>query len=118
MRRGTNATHTFTLPEGSTIKFITDQLHIYIDYMQGNQSVLKLTHESSGVTVQETSVSVALSQSDTLAFRAGTPVKVQLRWVNSNDEAWSSNVMTFNVDDVLNDEVIHYTPQTTTQQDI
>ena len=118
MRRGTNATHTFTLPEDSTIKFLTDQLHIYINYVQGNQSVLNLTHESTGVTVQETSVSVALSQVDTLAFRAGIPVKVQLRWVNSNDEAWSSNVMTFNVDDVLNDDVIYYTPQTTTQQEI
>ena len=115
MRRGTNATHTFTLPEDSTVKFLTDQLHIYIDYVQGNQSVLKLTHESQNVTVQETAVSVALSQTDTLAFKAGMPVKVQLRWINSNNEAWSSNVMSFNVDDVLNDDVISYTSQATSQ---
>ncbi len=106
MRRGTNATHTFTLPEDSELQLVTGAYRVFITYMQGTQTVLDLTNEDPKVTVAEKSVTVALSQADTLEFRTGAPVKVQLRWVDANDDAWASNVMQFNVDDVLKAGVI------------
>lgn len=54
-----------------------------------------------------TTVNVFLSQADTLEFDVGK-ADVQVRWINSNDEAFASEIGQVQFDRVLLEEVIEY----------
>lgn len=65
------------------------------------------TFEKSELTIQPSSysVSLTLSQEDTLEFSAGD-VRVQVRFLMNNGRAYASNIKQLRMDEILKDGVI------------
>lgn len=96
MRRGTTPTHTIA----TDIDLRSAEV-IYVTYKQGANLVVE--KETSDITVEENSVSVTLSQAETLAFSASAEVLVQIRARFSDGSAVASNIMRTSVKDILKD---------------
>ena len=98
MTRGTTPTHTFTLQiDTALIKRLS------ITYEQGQTQVKKTEAdcEMSGKTV-----TLRLTQEDTLKFTHDCPVRIQLRVLTTSGDALASGIKTMRVEDVLDDEVM------------
>ena len=86
---------------------------ILITYSQNNTIVMEKTKED--LNIQEFSTcnndvkwkaSFRLTQKDTKAFKPSKQVHVQVRVLTEYGEALASDIFTFSVSDVLNDEVL------------
>ncbi len=99
MRRGTTPTNTFAVDidlTGATI---------YVSYEQDGKVIIEKT--GSDVTVTEDSLTVTLSQADTLKFHPGR-VCVQIRYVDQMGTADASNIMETTAERILKDgEISH-----------
>ena len=99
MRRGTTPSHTFT-----TDIDLTGAEVIYITYKQNGMTVME--REIGDMSISPTEVTVELSQTDTLMFRAGGTVEVQIRARFQDGTAVASNIMTTTANRILKEGVI------------
>ena len=97
MRRGSTPTNTFTVDidlRGATI---------YVSYEQYSHVVIEKT--GSDLTVTATSITLELSQEDTLKFQPGK-VLIQIRYVFPNGQADASNIIKTTFERIIHDGVI------------
>lgn len=99
MRRGTTPTHTFT-----TDIDLTDAEVIFITYEQAGKPVMEKTKEDLTITAE--TLTVKLTQEETLAFELGKPVEMQIRARFADGTAVASQVMRTNADVILKEGVI------------
>ena len=99
IRQGTTPTHTFNLPfDISLLKIVS------IAYAQ-NRKVL-FVKRLPDLEVNGATMSVTLSQADTLQVDPNREVEVQVRVVTHNDEALASDIFTMSAERVLECEVL------------
>lgn len=99
MIRGTTPTHTFRLSiETSSI------IEVRITYVQLGKTVIEKTEQD--VRMGEKSISLTLTQEESLEFRAGSEVEVQLKVLTNVGTVLASPVISLNVDKILNTEVL------------
>lgn len=101
MYRGTTPTYTFTLPESVDMTQATD---VFVTFAK-KDSTLLFTKTGDDLEVAEHSVSVFLTQEETLAFPVGT-VAVQLNWIYPPEKRACSNIIYIDAKRNLIDEVI------------
>lgn len=77
---------------------------LYITYTQGG--TVRLEKSLTEVSVQEGVITVQLTQEETLAFRPGSGVAIQIRLRTAAGLALASDVISVRVEDVLKDGVI------------
>ena len=97
MRRGSTPTNTFTVDidlTGATL---------FVSYEQKGCVVLEKT--GSDLTVTATSITLELSQEDTLKFTTGE-VLIQIRYVFPNGQADASNIIKTTFERIIKDGVI------------
>ena len=99
MRRGTTPTHEFT-----TDTDLTSADVIYLTYKQGNHTVLEL--EKDRMTVTAESLSVTLTQEETLSFDQSLNFNIQIRARFPDQSAVASNIMNATAEAILKDGVI------------
>lgn len=100
MTRGTTPTNVFE--PGIDLR----EASVYITYAQGNN--ILFTKTNSDMTITETTITVKLSQKETLLFDPSIKVKMQIRYVFSDGRADASDIMTARVYDVLQEGAIEY----------
>jgi len=100
MRRGTNPVLTFTLPEAITISAL------YITFQQGGQTVLEKDLTSVTYDQESGTITLPLTQEETLLFSERVPVWVQLRLRDNLDNAVASEPMRVDVGEIFKDGVI------------
>ena len=99
IRRGTTPTHTFTLPcDSSVIK------EVMIIYAQNDAEVICKTKDHC--KIEGNTVTVTLTQSDTLKFNHRYNVQVQVRILTLDGVAAASDIEVVSVRKLLNDEVM------------
>ena len=96
MRRGTTPTHTFTLSIGPEIV-----KKVRIIYEQSGFKLFK-----DDYTLEGTTVSVTLTQKESLSFKDNITARVQLKVLTTDDKVLVSDIMTFVVRECFDDEVI------------
>lgn len=99
MIRGTTPTHTFRLSIDTNT--ITE---LRITYVQLGKTVVEKTEKD--VKMGEKSISLTLTQEESLEFRAGSAVEVQLKVLTNVGTVLASPVISLNVDKILNTEVL------------
>lgn len=104
MIRGTTPTHTFTLP------FDTRLVEKgYVSYKQVDRcgTKVELHKEFSMCQCNENTVTVQLTQEETLTFKAGCMVEIQLKVkMRENAEVLASDPIVETVEKILHKEVI------------
>jgi hypothetical protein len=97
MRRGTTPTHTFSLPVPA------DEVASFrVIYNQNGKNVLTRDDaELNGVTA-----TLKLTQEETLRFISSVRVEIQVRLLTNDGDALASDVITINVDRLLENEVL------------
>lgn len=100
MTRGTTPTITLTLETMD----LTSLKSVYVTFCQFGKMLTKQSGDE-GVDITEHTVSVSLSQEETLRFTPGT-VEVQLRGLTNGGDAFATNVAKVAVKEVLLKEVI------------
>lgn len=101
MTRGTTPTNTFY----TSVSLVGAT--VYVTYEQSGVIVVDKTN--SDMTITEDSVSVRLSQEDTLRFQSECdPVYIQIRYVKEDGQADASNIMKTTVKKILKEGVIEY----------
>ena len=99
MIRGTTPTHIFEIPfDSSLLK------KILITYFQNNQIVVEKTEDDC--TLEGNSITVKLTQEDTLKFSHRRPVEIQIRVLTVDDTALATVIREVEVGRVLNEEVL------------
>ena len=83
---------------------LTDVEVLYITYKQEDFVVLE--KEKEDCEIEWEYASVMLSQEETLAFSPNVPVDIQIRGRFQNGNAFATDVVTVNVNDVQKDGVI------------
>lgn len=104
MRQGTTPTHIFT-----TDYDCTEAECIYITYVQNNSVVLEIDSTEGRITADAASISVKLTQEETLLFRPDRAVLMQIRVKmpgDDNADALISNIMMTDVMEALKQGVI------------
>ena len=103
MIRLTTPTHSFSVPFDPE-----DMREILLTYTQNGRFVLerRKAELSFGSDEQGHTVYHRLTQEETGRFRAGEPVRIQLRALTGAGDALASDPVTVQVEDVLNDEVL------------
>lgn len=97
---GTTPELTFNLPfDTSIIK------NLYITFKDRNKSTV-LEKTETDCTMNNNSITVELSQEETLQFEKRTKVRVQLRIKTTNDKALKSNIIVIDIGDLLKEGVI------------
>jgi hypothetical protein len=99
MRRGTTPTNTFAVDVDLT------GATIFVSYEQDGKMVFEKT--GTDVTVATDSVSVNLTQADTLAFHPGR-VCIQIRYIDQMGTADASNIIETTAERIIKDGVISY----------
>ena len=94
MRRGTTPTHTFN----TSVSLAAAEV-IYITYQQRRQTVVEKTIDD--ITVAADTLTVELTQEETLLFDAKYPASIQIRARFIDGSAIASNIMTVPVDKIL-----------------
>ena len=85
VRIGTTPTHTFTLPDD----IASSVSKVRVIYTQGDRKVLR----KDVTQLTGNSAVVNLTQEDTLKFHHRKPVKIQLRVLNNDGKALTSDVI-------------------------
>lgn len=99
MIRGTTPTHIFEIPiDSSLLK------QVQITYAQGGINLLVKTIEDC--VLDGNSISVTLSQEETLMFSHKKDVEVQIRVLTKDGTAMATTVRQVDVGRVLNEEVL------------
>ena len=101
MRRGTTVTNTFGVDVD-----LTDAAALFITYKQAGYTIIEKTIDDITITEDaqgNQSLSVNLSQVDTLAFAAAIPVQIQIRARLIDNSALASNIINTNVGEILKD---------------
>lgn len=98
MIRGTTPIHSF----GTNVDL--RNCKVFVTYKQNGTTILEKSNNN--LTITETEVVAMLTQADTLRFKAGVPVQMQLRYLHPNGESEVSNVIETTVDEVLKQGVI------------
>ena len=102
MTRGTTPTFTFTL-EDETIDLALAE-SVYVTFRQGRRTLRKTGGE---LTVSGYTVTVTLTQEESLAFLTGQePVYVQLNWVYDDSSRACSETVRVRIKDNLEPEVL------------
>lgn len=99
MRRGTTPTHTF-----NTDIDLSEASVIWLTYKQGNNTLL--TKEMPDMTITTESISVKLTQEETLMFNRNNTVRMQIRARFPDGSAIASNVIQTPVAAILREGVI------------
>ena len=95
--RGTTPIHSFTLPfKTSVLKQVT------ITYVQRNEVLVKKTLEDC--SCDGNTISIILTQHETLRFEPGKIAKVQIKAV-IEDRVLGSDIYNFMVEEILDSEV-------------
>lgn len=94
MRRGTTPTHTFT-----TDVELSEAVAVYVTYQQRGKTLVEKT--LSDITFGVKSLSVELSQRDTLKFAEGERVRIQIRAKFQDDTAIASQVINTTTEEIL-----------------
>ena len=68
--------------------------------------VFKYTNNEVVVNLEKNTMSVTLSQIQTLSLTADVPLSIQIRMLDSDGVAFATKVRSLSVDDILKDEVI------------
>lgn len=99
MRRGTTPTHKFTLPfeVGACSK-------IRVIYAQGD--IVKIVKKECDVETSGNTISVTLTQADTLRLKCTLKTEIQVRVLTHNGESLASDIITVDTDRCLSDEVL------------
>lgn len=100
MRRGTNPVLTFTLPEPVTIAVL------FITFQQDGQTILEKDLSAVTYDTDSGTITLPLSQEDTLRFKEHEPAWVQLRLRDNLDNAVASEPMRVDVGEIFKDGVI------------
>ena len=99
MKRASTPTHFFTLPISA------DLIKTFLlTYKQGGRIILE--KRRGDMEINGNVWSVQLTQEEANLFDANIVVSAQIRILTTTGESFPSNVMTFRVDPVLNDEVL------------
>lgn len=99
MIRGTTTTHIFNIPlEASDIK------NVKITYSQNGNIVFY--KKKSDCVISDNTIAVTLSQEDTFKLASSAHVKIQLRILTDKNFVMSSKIMTVEVGDCLDNEVL------------
>ena len=99
MIRGTTPTHTFKIPlDAGGLK------SVMVIYAQNNVEVFR--KETADCTLDGNSISVTLTQEETLKFNHRNHVQIQLRLLTDRDEALASDIKVVDVKECLNSEVL------------
>lgn len=93
MRRGTTPTITI-----STDISLVEASNFFLTFKQGDRIIFEKTLDD--VTITEDTVSVWLSQAETLALKDGRMVSFQIR-ATLGDQKVASNIMTAKVEEIL-----------------
>lgn len=94
--RGTTPTIKFKMP------FKLDNLSLCYVSLSQNKKLL-IDKDISDCTVDDTTISVTLSQAETLSLRSGRDVEVQIRWKLVDDKAFASEAFVDTVEAILKD---------------
>lgn len=99
MIRGTTPRHTFALP------FDTDLVATArVIYSQNGEVIL--TKTDTDLTMSGNTIVLDLTQEDTLSFRCGRAVEVQVRVLTLDGEALASDIVKVSIGRCLENEVI------------
>lgn len=96
MRRGTTPTLTFTTPYAAALVESG-----YISFAQRGADVLDIPLTDPAVTIEDQSISVTLTQEQTLMFTTADTVKMQIRAILASEKAVASTIVTDNVCPIL-----------------
>ncbi len=99
MRRGTTPTHVF-----NTDVDLSTAAVVWLTYKQGGK--ILFTKDQSDMTITEDSISVMLTQEETLMFDTDRTVKIQIRARFTDDTAIASNVIQTTANAILKEGVI------------
>ena len=99
MVRGTTPTHIFTIPIS-----VEDVKKVRVIYAQNDTKLF--CKETEDCVLKENTVSVKLTQEETLLFDCKNCVEIQLRVLTNDDVALASFPMQVGVSRCLEDEVI------------
>lgn len=99
MMRGTTPTHTFNLPFDTSL---IATLRITYEQPTG----LELTKTESDCILSGNTITVVLTQEETLQFNHKYNVEIQARILTQGGEVVASRVITTTVEKCLNDEVL------------
>lgn len=99
MRRGTTPTFQITVTGLSDIE-------IDVLWLTLKQDTTEITKDKNGVEIQGDVISAALTQEETLGFKVGAKVGIQLRALSTNNTAYASNIVYVDVKKILRDGVI------------
>lgn len=98
-RRGTTPTLLITT---NGIKDLSQCDVLWITLKQGNTEITK---EKSDLTISGDEIELSLTQEETLLFKAGSSVSLQLRALIGT-EAVASDIKTFRMEDIIKDGII------------
>lgn len=99
MRRGTTPQHIFTLP------FDTAAVaKVRVIYAQGD--IVKVVKKECDVELSGNTISVTLTQADTLRLNCSLKTEVQLRVLTADGNALASDIIRIETDRCLSDEVL------------
>lgn len=99
MRQGTTPKHTFTLPFDTNI---VEKVRIV--YAQRDD--VKIVKTEADAEMDGNTISVKLSQEDTLQLNSNLKTYVQVRVVTYDGEAFASDIITVNTERCLDGEVL------------
>ena len=99
MYRGSTPTHVFTL----SIQ-VEDIKALRLTYAQGGRTVLEKTEKE--VKMEGNTVTLRLTQEETLAFGQTAPVNIQLKVLLNSGAVLPSQIFRVHVDEILNEEVL------------
>ena len=103
LNRGTTPLHSFALPdELSGVELSA----LYISYAQCGRVRLEKALGDAGVVASGGTITVQLTQEDTLAFSGHSEVRIQIRLKTANGDALASNIISVPVGEILKDGVI------------
>lgn len=100
MIKGTTPTHIFTLPFDVT----ENVKEVEIAYAQGNQT--KVKKSIADCTMEGRNITTKLTQAETLLFKDGECIEVQIRVLTNAGEVLGSRVMRVHCEKCLTDEVL------------
>lgn len=101
MRRGTTPTIILSISEIN----LTEMKSVYITFKSPCKWAVTKREDSEGVTIQEHTIAVLLTQEETLKFKAGK-ILVQVRCLANDDTAYATEIAEFTINDILLDGVI------------
>lgn len=97
--KGCTITNTFTVP------FSQDEVEVlYVTYQQREKTIIEKTLEDC--VFADGSLSVGITQEESLLFTSLLPVKIQIRARLTDGTVTKSNIITAEVDKILKDGVI------------